>query len=151
MKIGGHPLHSMLIHFPTALLPMDLLLSYLSYQNHNEHFSYAAFYCLVLGTLGGLVAILTGLLDLIRIPKSIKPALSNGLIHGFLNLLVICIYSMWAWKQYKTYPNLQEPSTGLLIFKLIMMLVLLAGNYLGGTLVYKYLIGTSQNQNHDRD
>ena len=149
MKIFGHPIHSMLIHFPTALLPMDLLLSFLAYKNGTTNFVHAAFYCLAVGVLSGYLAMLTGLIDLIRIPKTNKPALGNGLMHGFVNFTVICVYSILAYKQYKTYPSIEELSTATLILKGILVAVLLIGNYLGGTLVYKYLIGTHQTINHD--
>ncbi|MER3471626.1 MAG: hypothetical protein C4330_09905 [Chitinophagaceae bacterium] len=149
MKIFGHPIHSMLIHFPTALLPMDLILSFLAYKNGTTSFTLAAFYCLAAGVLSGYLAMLIGLLDLIRIPKTNKPALGNGLIHGFLNFTVILVYRVLAWKGYKAYPNLESPTRTLIIFKAILIGALLAGNYSGGTLVYKYLIGTHQTDKHD--
>ena len=69
MKIFGHPLHMMLIHFPTALLPMDFLLSFFAYYNKDSSFLTAAFYCLAGGVLAGGLAIITGLIDLLLIQK----------------------------------------------------------------------------------
>lgn len=150
MKVLGHPVHSMLIHFPTALLPMDLFFSFFAHNHHNPNLTNAAFYCLVAGTIAGYLAMVAGLFDLAGIPRQNKPAFGNGLMHGFINFTIICIYSLLAYRQYKIYPSIEEPSTATLILKAILVAVLLTGNYLGGTLVYKYLIGTHQMTKHDR-
>jgi len=41
MKFAGHPIHTMIIHFPTALLPMDLVLSLLGFYYHQASFTSA--------------------------------------------------------------------------------------------------------------
>ncbi len=97
MKFFGHPVHAMIILFPTALLPMDLVLSYLAYFYKQESFTTAAFYCLLGGVASGCVAMLTGLLDLVYIPKEKKlqleavshMALSMGQLYLFTLFLPI--------------------------------------------------------------
>ena len=141
MKFFGHPLHTMLLHFPTALLPMDLVLSYLHYLTGQEAFGMAAFYCLVGGVVLGYLALLTGLLDLLRIPRSKKEAVGNGLIHGFINGSLIIVYTIIAYRIWQQYPAVSLPSTTTLVMKLVLVMALLGGNYLGGQLIYKYGIG----------
>ena len=77
MKVLGHPLHMMLIHFPTALLPMDVLLSFFAYYNNDNSFLPAAFYCVVAGVLVGAAAIITGIIDVLLIKKDKKPAVER--------------------------------------------------------------------------
>lgn len=139
MKILKHPLHVMLIHFPTALLPMDLILSFLFYKTGNESFGSAAFYCLIGGIAFGWLSGLTGLIDLILIKE--KTALSAALVHGGINLAVILVFSVFAYKSWNLYPQLPVPALTVLLIKLIMVITLLVGNYLGGRLIFKHHIG----------
>src|SRR5687768_6544693 len=98
MKIFGHPLHMMLIHFPTALLPMDILLSFFAYYNKDSSFLPAAFYCLAAGVIAGGLALLTGIIDLLLIPKDKKTAIGTAVMHGFINAMVLCFFGIFAYR-----------------------------------------------------
>ena len=98
MKILGHPLHMMLIHFPTALLPMDTLFSFFAYYNKDSSFLLPAYYCLIAGVISGLLALVTGLIDLLLIKRENKAALATGFIHGFINGTVILFYGIFAYR-----------------------------------------------------
>lgn len=143
MKLFGHPVHPLLIHFPTALLPMDLALSLLSYTKNEVAFSLAGFYCLVGGVVMGIAAVLTGLLDLLQIPKANKEAMALAIYHGFLNGLLLSIFGIIAYKSWQAYPQLEVPTKAMLITKTILVFSLFAGNYMGGKLIYKHRIGIS--------
>jgi uncharacterized membrane protein len=138
MKFLGHPIHVMLIHFPTALLPMDLLLSYLFYTGGNESFGTAAFYCLTAGVALGLVAGVTGLIDLVGIKE--KTAMAAALVHGGINLTAILIFSVFAYRGWKQFPSVPAPSAVTLIIKLLTVIFIFVGNYLGGRLIFKHHI-----------
>lgn len=144
MKVFGHPMHVMLIHFPVGLLPMDLVLSFLSYQLHEPSFATAAYYCIMGGVGTGYIALLTGLLDLIALPKENKVALGTGLLHGFINGTVILIYSIFAYKAWQAYPQLNTPSIVLLLIKGLLVGCLFIGNFLGGKLIYKHHVGIKE-------
>lgn len=141
MKIFDHPVHPLLIHFPTALLPMDLALSVFSFLKNDASFSLAGFYCLVAGVIMGFAAIGTGLIELIAIPKTDRQALAMGLYHGFINTVIILIFGIIAWKAWQGYPLLEVQTITGIIFKGILILLLFIGNYMGGRLIYKYGIG----------
>jgi uncharacterized membrane protein len=141
MKFAGHPIHVMVIHFPAALLPMDLLFSALGFYYKNSSFSLAAFYCLVAAVLIGFIAMLTGLIDLIRIPKEEKDALGTGLIHGFINGIIILTYAIFAYRVWRSGNFAALPSTAMLVFKLVLVISLFIGNYYGGKLIYKHRLG----------
>ena len=141
MKIFGHPLHVMVIHFPVGLLPMELVLSFLAYYTGNASFPTAAAYSLFGGVLMGYAAILTGLLDLLAIPKEQKATLGAGLLHGFVNGMVVLIYSIFAYKAWQAYPRFDQPTLPILLLKLLLVLSLFIGNFLGGNLIYKHRIG----------
>ena len=140
MKLFGHPVHPLLIHFPTALLPMDLLLSILHYTRNDESFGLAGLYCLSAGIVAGLLAIITGVADLLSIPKDNKAAWAQGLYHGAINTTIILVFAALTYKGWQAYPSIQT-SVGTLILKGILVSGLFVGNYLGGRLIYKYFIG----------
>jgi uncharacterized membrane protein len=141
MKIFGHPIHPVFIHFPTALLPMDLVLNVLSLVKNDPSFALAGFYCLAGGVLTGFLAMLTGLVDILSIPKTNKIALAAGIYHGFINGLVIIIFSVIAYKEWTIYPSQISVTTASIVIRGILVCTLFVGNFLGGKLIYKYHIG----------
>jgi uncharacterized membrane protein len=146
MKIAGHPVHPLLIHFPTALLPMDFVLSVIDISTGNHVFSLAGLFCLLGGVAMGLAAMLTGAIDFFSIPKSDKKALATALYHGSLNGCIILIFALVAYREWKSYPMPYIQGTTMLIVKGILVAALFAGNYLGGKLIYQYHIGIIQNK-----
>ena len=119
---------------------MDLLMSALHYSGKDPSFAQAGFYCLAGGVLLGIPAILTGLFDLLRIPKEDKKAFALALYHGFLNGSVILIFAVLAYKEWTAWPAINSTMGGI-IFKGILVLALFGGNYLGGKLIYNHHIG----------
>jgi uncharacterized membrane protein len=128
----------MLIHFPSALLPADLILSYLFYRTGNISFGSAAFYCLIAGVGLGWLAGITGFIDLVFIKN--KTALETALLHGGINLTAVLVFSVFAYKAWNIYPQIQLPTIIVLTVKLITVVLLLAGNYFGGKLIFKHHI-----------
>ena len=141
MKIFKHPLHVMLIHFPTALLPMDALFSFFAYYNKDSSFLLAAYYCLIAGILSGGLALITGIIDLLLIKKDNKVAIGTALIHGFINGTVILFYGIFAYRSWQQFPQLSMPALPGLILKLALLSILFVGNYLGGKLILQHRIG----------
>jgi uncharacterized membrane protein len=145
MKVLGHPLHMMLIHFPTALLPMDVLLSFFAYYNNDNSFLPAAFYCVVAGVLVGAAAIITGTIDVLLIKKDKKPAIATAVIHGFVNTIVLLFFGIFAYRGWQLYPEVSMPQTATLITKAVLIIILFGGNYLGGKLILHHHIGLKNN------
>lgn len=141
MKLLGHPVHPLLIHFPTALLPMDLALSIMYFTTGNISYGLAGFYCLVGAVLVGCVAMITGVIDLILIPKQEKQALTMGIYHACINGVVLIAFALITYRAWHAYPQMPLPSAGNMVVKGVLILALFVGNYLGGTLIYRHHIG----------
>lgn len=141
MKILGHPVHMMLIHFPSALLPMDLICSVLGYYTGMTTFVEAGFFAMTGGVTLGILAIVTGAFDLIAVAEDKPLALKTALIHGGINTAVIMGYSILAFRAYREFPDLVPDVVSLLIVKGCLVLFMLAGNYFGGSLILKYRVG----------
>jgi uncharacterized membrane protein len=131
----------MLIHFPSALLPMDAVCYGMSYYTGDDSFLAASFYAMTGGIVLGWLAALFGLTDLAFIPTNENKVMAKALIHGGINLTVILIYTVIAYSAFKTYPALKEAKLNLLIFKTLLIIFMIAGNYLGGSLILKHKIG----------
>ena len=141
MKILGHPLHMMLIHFPAALLPADALLSFFAYYNDDSSLLPGAFYCLVAGVVIGALAILTGIIDALRIEKDKKQAIATAFIHGFINTIVLVFFGIFAYRAWQQYPEMTMPAISTITIKAVFLVLLFAGNYFGGKLILEYSIG----------
>ena len=141
MKLFGHPVHPMLIHFPTALLPMDLALSVIFWLRGDANVYEAGAYCLWAGSALGLLAVLTGLVDLIAIPRTNKKGLALALIHGCLNGILLLTYGVIAYKSWQAFPLPYFSGSAAVAVKSMLVVGLFIGNFLGGRLIYAYYIG----------
>jgi uncharacterized membrane protein len=141
MKLLGHPIHPLFIHFPTALLPMDAALTLLYYSTGNASYYQAGAYCLWAGASIGLLSLLTGIIDLLAIPRSDKMAMALALYHGFVNGLLILIFAVIAYKAWQVFPTPLLAGTAGVAVKGFLVIALFSGNYMGGRLIYKHHVG----------
>jgi uncharacterized membrane protein len=141
MKILGHPVHMILIHFPSALLPMDFVCSALAFYTGDSNLAYTSFYCMIGGVIFGALAIIAGILDLIGIAEDQPAALRKALIHGGINTSVIIGYSLIAFIAFKNYPAIVSDDLSKIIVKGSLIAFMMVGNYLGGSLILKDKVG----------
>jgi len=144
MKILGHPLHVILIHFPSALFPMDFVFAVLAIYTGNNTFNDSAFYVSVAGMLAGWLAVITGAIDLAGVAKNKPASLNKALLHGGINSTVLIAYTVLAFLSYKHYPELSDDSELKLIVKGLLIILLLVGNYFGGSLILKDKVGIEE-------
>ena len=141
MKIFGHPIHVILIHFPSALFPMDLVCSVIAYNNGLRSLVDAAFYASVGGVIFGCLAVITGAFDLIPVVKNKPRSVNKALLHGGLNSTVLIGFMVLTFISFKSFPTIPTDSLMKLIAKGILVLILAIGNFLGGSLILKDKIG----------
>lgn len=141
MKIFGHPIHILLVHFPAALIPLDFLVVILSRYINLPGLLNFSFYSIVAASVFGWMAVVFGAFDLLSVYEKYPGAVKHTLWHGGLNILVITTYSLLAFIQYKHYPNLQADSISIIIIKALMILLLIIGNFIGGNLILKHKVG----------
>ncbi len=139
MKILGHPIHIMLIHFPSALFPMDVVCAGLALYTGNPSFQDASFFAMVGGAAFGVLAIITGTFDLTGLLED-KLALKKALVHGGINTTVVVAYSVLAFRSFKVFPDLPDDGVGMLIVKTCLVIFMIGGNYLGGSLILKHKV-----------
>jgi len=145
MRILGHPVHVMLIHFPSALFPMEFVCYILLFFTGKQSFADASFYAMAGGVFAGWIAVLFGALDLAKIPPYKPDVIKKALFHGSLNTVILITYTVLVYLLYKKYPQLPVASTSLLITKGMLIVLLIIGNYWGGELILKYKVAIDNN------
>lgn len=131
----------MLIHFPSALFPMDLICSVIGSYTGHQSFVHAAFIALCGGVLFGFIAIVTGAFDLIGVAEEKPLALKKALVHGGVNATVVIAYSVLAFQAYMSFPDLVPDGPNLLFVKAGFVTLMVVGNYIGGSLILKHRVG----------
>ncbi|MCC6181970.1 MAG: DUF2231 domain-containing protein [Bacteroidia bacterium] len=137
MKFLGHPIHIILVHFPSALFPLSVFLSYLARIYEIEQFTITAVYMLIAGVVMGWLAGITGLIDLVVVAENKPHSLKKALWHGGINIVVLLIFTVFAFMHYKKLPTVEIDNNFKLIIKTIAVVTLMIGNFLGAELILK--------------
>lgn len=124
---------------------MDLVCSLLGASTGNPSFAGAAFFAMAGGVLLGTLAIVTGVFDLATVAEQKPLAVRKALIHGAVNSSVVISYSVLAFRGYQQYPNLVQDTMAVLIIKACLLTFMIAGNFLGGSLILKDRVGVINN------
>ena len=77
VTLTGHPLHPQLIVMPAGLLPFSLVLDALHAKTRDQSYADAAYYTMMGGFVGGLVAGAAGAADYSTIPAESKATFIN--------------------------------------------------------------------------
>lgn len=142
-RLFGHPVHMMLVHFPSALFPFSAVLALLAYIQTDNELALFNFYVICAAVVTGWTAMIFGIIDLMKLQEN-KPAFTTGLIHGSLNTLWLSVFTVIGGVQVKYYPDMPVPSLTVVIIELIVFLSMLYSNHLGGRLVLKFGSGTRE-------
>ena len=136
MRLRGHPVHVMLIHFPVALWPAHAALHIFDQHLPAGAAAVAGFWCLAVGTVTGWLAAVCGASDLFAWPPNPEPARWRAACwHLALNGTVLTGYTLLAALEWSRYPAI-APGRGLLGFELVLLATLGVGNFFGGEIVW---------------
>lgn len=133
-SIKSHPLHPMLIAFPIGLLVTSLVFDLISRWRDLPSLAAAAWYCVIAGLVGGVIAAIPGVIDLFSVVPQKSSARSRGYKHGILNGLAIVAFISVA--AYRGGPGVMADNTSLILSAVGVCLLGISG-WLGATLVYR--------------
>jgi uncharacterized membrane protein len=138
LRIGGHPLHPALVHFPVACWTAAPALDLGYLLTRNPAWWHAGFWCVGLGLAMGLLAMCAGLMDLMALPKD-HPAEAVGQRHM---LLMGCAWCVFVADLMLRHPAPSDAAAWT-VFGLSAagFLLLVAGAYAGARLVYDFGVG----------
>lgn len=140
--IAGHPLHPMLIHFPVAAL-LGLVGADSAYAYGGDPFwARAALWLAGVGALGGWVASLAGLVDLLVVRRIRRLVTAWG--HALIAVMMLSLATL-NFMLRVVEPALFIVPWGLGLSLLTAGFIALAA-YLGGRLVYEHAVGVDTSE-----
>ncbi len=146
VSIRGHPLHPMLIHFPVAALLM-LVGTDIAYLLTSDFFwARAGLWLAGVGTIGGWISGLAGLIDLVTVPRIRR--LITAWCHAIVAVMLLSLASFNCLLRFGA-PDAHILPWGLYVSLLTAGFIALAG-FLGGRLVYEYAVGVDLDEAVDK-
>jgi uncharacterized membrane protein len=132
----GHPFHPVLVTVPIGAWVAALIFDIVAVSgSEGEVFGEGAYWLILIGIVGALVAAVFGLMDLMGIPRGTR-AFKTGITHMGLNLTVVALfvinYLIRLGQGYEEVTALQ------LILTIVGLAILGASGWLGGMLAYHY-------------
>ena len=148
LRLGGHPLHPALVHFPVVCWTATPVLYAVHLLGRDLAFWHYAWWCNGIGIAMALVAMTAGFMDLMAIPPG--PAQDTGQRHMLLMACAWCLYTtvlVLCPAGNTPSPMLAWTALGLSLagFALLGM-----GAYAGARLVYDFGIGQTGNARESR-
>jgi uncharacterized membrane protein len=140
LRLGGHPLHPALVHFPIVCWTAAPVLDGLYLLKHDPSYWHAASLSIGIGVVTGLAAMGAGFLDLLSLSAE-DPAQATASRHMLLVCSAWCVFSIGLlFRPLRGVPTLGESWLGLGL-SFAGLALLLAGAYAGAQLVYGFGVG----------
>ena len=144
-KLLGHPIHQMLIVFPLGLLGMSVVFDLIYFANGDQVFEAVAYWMMIAGIVGGLLAAPFGLIDWLSIPAGTR-AKRVGAMHGLGNVVVLLLF---VGSVLLRRGEGAVPPTAAYVCSFAGVLLSLVTAWLGGELVDRLGIGVHHDANVD--
>ena len=141
-SVAKHPLHAILVAFPVALWTFSLVCDLVyRFAGGPLIWNEMAWYTMVAGIVGAVVAAVPGLIDFFSI--SDPRAGRIGLAHLIINVSLMILFSANAWL--RTSTALANAPGGVLPLALSIVGVgaLLVSGWLGGEMIYVHKVGVA--------
>lgn len=136
-KLLGHPIHPILVVFPLGLLATAVIFDLVHLMTGHGYWSEIAYWMILAGIVGGLLAAAFGLIDWLIIPSNTR-AKTIGLWHGFGNVVVIALFVV-SWILRREAPA--NPGWIAIGLGLAGALIAAVTGWLGGELVDRMGVG----------
>jgi len=131
-SIAGHPIHPMVVPVAIGGFLLSFVFDIVCLATGTmEPWSVVAYYTMIGGIVGALIAAVFGFTDLISLPKG--PTRNVGLTHMGINLTIVVLYIINAWLRHGNPESLKGP----MILSLIAIVLLVISGWLGGKMVYE--------------
>ena len=130
-SIAGHPIHPMIVPIPIGLWIFSLIcdLVYV-FGGGGEAWHTVAFYNMVGGVIGALVAAIPGLIDMFSLPEAPK---KTAVVHMTINLTIVALFVINIVMRVFNPDNVQVP----IWLSVIGVALLTVSGWLGGKMVYE--------------
>jgi uncharacterized membrane protein len=152
-RIGGHPIHPMLIAFPVALY-VATVATLIAHVATGDSFWYrVAMWSNISGVVMAAVAAVPGLIDLLHLPRHSR-ARATGLRHAAFNVLALVLFAISAVILIRNAGGTLNIASGRyelevatpLALSILGVVSTLAAGWLGWTLVQTHHVGIKPSQ-----
>ena len=144
-KLFGHSIHQMLIVFPLGLLGTGVVFDLVFLSQGEQLFAAVAYWMMIAGIVGGLIAAPFGLIDWLGVPRGTR-ARSVGAIHGLGNVIVLTLFAASVLLRGS---ETAAPTNGAYACSFLGLLLALFTGWLGGELVTRFGIGVHEGASVD--
>lgn len=135
-SVDKHPLHPILVALPIGLWIFSLVCDLVyRFGPHEEIWRLMAWYAIVAGLVGAVVAAVPGMIDFFSITD--PPAGRVALLHLVVNAGLVVLFALNAWLRSVLPPGSALP----LMLSIVGIAGLVVSGWLGGELVYVHRIG----------
>lgn len=132
----GHPLHPALVHIPLGLWTGACVLDVLvACGIDNPVFVRLSCYAVLVGLLGALIVIPTGVADWAPIKKE-KPAWKLGVAHMLLNLIATGVWALNLGLRLSALNDIRPITGTILVLSLIGTALLAVSGYIGSLMAF---------------
>lgn len=136
-SIGKHPIHPMLIVFPIGLWIFSLACDLIYLAGAPGAWNTVAFYSMIGGFIGALLAAVPGFIDFFRYEGGAPPVKKIATIHMAINLTVVVLYAINIWLRAGNPASMSIP----ILLSIIGVALLFVSGWLGGQMVHVYGVG----------
>lgn len=136
-RVARHPLHPMLVMFPTALLPLLLFMDVLAWWTGDAAFWTAGFWVAVAGVATTILAVVAGIPDMAAIPDGSR-AHRTALFHAVVGTTILLVFAATTWVRWNVGTERLTLAT---VVDVVGVLLVSVQGWLGGELVYRHHLG----------
>jgi uncharacterized membrane protein len=137
-KIGGHPVHPMLIPFPIALLIGTFVSDLVFWSTEDAFWARGSFWLLAAALVMSAIAALAGFVDFFGNSRIRK--MGDAWLHMIANLAAVIVALVNFAMRWGPDPAEHVLPWGLLLSAVVVLLLLFSG-WKGGALVYEHRVG----------
>ncbi len=142
-KVFGHPAHPILVAFPIGLFVTGVIFDVVYLVTDTPVAAAVAYWMIISGIIGGLVAAPFGLIDWLAIPPNTR-AKAIGLLHGGGNAIVLLLF-IGSWLLRRQAP--ENPGAWAYFLSFAGVGLVMVTGWLGGELVDRLGVGVDDDAN----
>lgn len=133
----GHPIHPAIVAIPIGAWVSALVFDIVSWTSarYVDAFLVGAFWLLVIGIVGALVAAVFGFMDLLTIPRGTR-AFRTAITHMTLNLVVVALFLVNVGV--RSGGGIDSRTMAGVVMTIVGLVVLSVSGWLGGKLAYHF-------------
>lgn len=140
-SIAGHPVHPMIVPVAIGGFVLSFIFDIVCLATGQvDPWSTVAYYTMIGGIVGALLAAIFGFVDLLSLPSGYTKKI--GITHMVINLTVVALFIASAYMRHESHSPAGTP----FILSVVAILMLLVSGWLGGKMVFEAGVGVNADE-----